>query len=76
MDHRTNMDLDLRSFLASLGFSEDELDLAFYELDQYRSIPGTTLKKYLRRAMASADNRTDFLKGLIAGTAIQGILEE
>ncbi len=40
-------DCDMNTFLIDLGFSRDEIDKAFYELDEYRSIPGTTLKKYL-----------------------------
>ena len=67
------MDCDLNTILVDLGFSRDEIDQAFYELDEYRSIPGTTLKKYLKRALASSDNRQDFLKGLIAGTALRNI---
>ncbi len=66
------MDDDLLIFLIGLGFSKDEIDKVSYELDEYRSIPGTTPKKYLKRALASADNRMDFLKGLIAGIELRG----
>jgi hypothetical protein len=67
------MDERLRSFLMGLGFSDGELDLVLYELDEFRSIPGTTVERYIRRSLASADNRKDFLKGMIVGASIQSI---
>jgi hypothetical protein len=69
------MDHNLRSFLIGLGISSQELDLALYELDEYGSIPGTTIEKYIRRSLASVDNRKDFLKGIIIGTAVQEMYE-
>jgi hypothetical protein len=43
------------------------------ELDAFRSIPGTTLSKYLNRTLSTVD---DFLKGLIVGTAISEHVED
>ena len=44
-------DEDLTSFLESLGFSEEELRDVMYELDSCRSVPGTTIRKYINRIL-------------------------
>lgn len=63
---------DLRAVIQTIGFTEEETRRAMDELEAYRSIPGTTLIRFLRRAMASVDEgeRMAFLKGLVVGAAI------
>ena len=68
---------DFRTFLDVAGFEEDEVLLVMDELDAYRSIPGTTLQRYLNRVLNSVedDRRAAFLKGVIVGTAIHDNIE-
>ena len=65
---------DLETFLRAAGFEDDEVLQVKDELAAYRSIPGTTLRRYLSRVLSSVevDCRCDFLKGIIVGTAIHG----
>jgi hypothetical protein len=64
---------DLSAFLESFGFSEDELHVVLYELDAYRSIPGTTFERYMNRVIdtLAEEDRHPFLKGIIVGMAIR-----
>ncbi|MGC9514762.1 hypothetical protein [Methanocrinis sp.] len=68
---------DFSTFLDVAGFEEDEVLGVIDELEAYRSIPGTTLKRYFKRVLNSVeeDRRTAFLKGIIVGTAIHENLE-
>ncbi len=68
---------DFLAFMRAAGFEEDEVLLVIDELYAYRSIPGTTLKKYVNRVQSSVevDCRPAFLKGVIVGTAIHQNLE-
>lgn len=68
---------DFSTFLDVAGFEVDEVLLVTDELEAYRSIPGTTLQRYLNRVLNSVedDQRTAFLKGVIVGTAIHENLE-
>jgi hypothetical protein len=70
-------DEDLFSFLQSYGFSPEELDLAFYETQSFRSIPGTTLRRYMNRIIGSIEkeDRPALLKGIILGVAIRKAAE-
>ncbi len=63
----------LSAFLKDLGFTNDELRETGDELNAYRSIPGTTLKRYINRILATIEDekRTAFLKGLLVGVAIR-----
>jgi hypothetical protein len=63
---------DLLTFMEASGFEEDELFAVIWELDAYKSIPGTTLLRYVNRVQGSigTDCRPAFLKGVIVGTAI------
>ncbi|MDF0590862.1 MAG: hypothetical protein WBK88_00220 [Methanothrix sp.] len=63
---------DLETFLRAAGFEDDEVLQVTYELAAYRSIPGTTLRRYLLRVLNSVEGgcRREFLKGVIVGTAI------
>ncbi|MDD1742485.1 MAG: hypothetical protein LUQ47_04045 [Methanotrichaceae archaeon] len=63
----------LSAFLKDLGFTNDELRETGDELNAYRSIPGTTLKRYVNRILATIEDgeRPAFLKGLWAGIAIR-----
>jgi len=63
---------DIEALLISLGFTKDEILRTLDELDAYRGVPGTTLRKYINRALETVDEdkRIAFLKGLIVGTAI------
>lgn len=69
----SNNDEDLSSFLKGYGFTEDELFTANYELNSFRSIPGTTVKRYLNRVLQTIneDERMAFLKGIMVGVAIK-----
>lgn len=73
----SGVDEDLFSFLQSYGFSPEELDLAFYETQSFRSIPGTTFRRYMNRIIGSieAEDRPAFLKGIILGAAIRKAAE-
>lgn len=73
----SKVDEDLFSFLQSYGFSPEELDLAFYETQSFRSIPGTTFRRYMNRIIGSieAEDRPGFLKGIILGVAIRKAAE-
>lgn len=64
---------DLKDLLVGLGFTEDQIERTYNELNGFRTIPGTTIKKYLNRALSTveSDRRPEFLKGLIVGTAIR-----
>ncbi|HII07664.1 MAG TPA: hypothetical protein HA349_10235 [Methanotrichaceae archaeon] len=68
---------DFRTFLDVAGFEDDEVLLVTDELNAYRSVPGTTLQRYLNRVLNSVeeDQRLAFLKGVIVGTAIHDNLE-
>ena len=63
---------DFLTFMRAAGFEEDELLAVICELDAYKSIPGTTLRRYVNRVQSSVetDCRLAFLKGVIVGTAI------
>ena len=73
----SKVDEDLFSFLHSYGFSLEELDSAFYEIQSFRSIPGTTLRRYMNRIISSIDkeDRPALLKGIILGVAIRKAVE-
>ena len=73
----SKVDEDLFSFLHSYGFSPEELDSAFYETQSFRSIPGTTLRRYMNRIIGSIkkEDRSALLKGIILGVAIRGAAE-
>jgi len=73
----SKVDEDLFSFLHSYGFSLEELDSAFYEIQSFRSIPGTTLRRYMNRIIGSIkkEDRPALLKGIILGVAIRGAVE-
>lgn len=69
----SNNDEDLISFLIGFGFTEDEIYSVTYELNSYRSIPGTTVKRYLNRVLQNIieEDRAAFLKGILVGVAIR-----
>ncbi|HEX7514393.1 MAG TPA: hypothetical protein VF393_02180, partial [archaeon] len=58
--------------LDRFGFSQEELNEVAIELNAYRSIPGTTLRRYLNRVLNSIieEERPAFLKGIMVGVAI------
>ena len=65
-------DEDLSALLQSFGFSEEELNSVFDEVDSFRTIPGTTVARYLKRIICTIDDdRPAFLKGIMAGLAIK-----
>lgn len=63
---------DFLTFIKAAGFEEEEILAVIGELEAYRSIPGTTLRRYVHRVQGSVETecRTAFLKGVIVGTAI------
>ncbi len=73
---------DLLAFLQGFGFSEEELncvldELNAYRFDAYRSIPGTTIGRYMNRVINTLveEERTAFLKGIIVGVAIRKVAD-
>jgi hypothetical protein len=64
---------DLLAFLKGFGFSEEELSEVVDELNSYRSIPGTTLGRYMNRIIGTItdEERPAFLKGILVGVAIR-----
>jgi hypothetical protein len=66
-------DEDLSALLQAFGFSEEELNYVLDEVDSFRTIPGTTVARYLKRIICTIedDDRTAFLKGIMAGLAIK-----
>jgi len=51
--------------------------LAFYETESFRSIPGTTFRRYMNRIISSIDkeDRPALLKGIMLGVAIRKAVE-
>ena len=76
-DSMSNNDEDLSTFLMGYGFTEDELFAVTYELNSFRSIPGTTVKRYLSRVLQTIneDDRAAFLKGIMVGVAIKNAVD-
>lgn len=64
---------DLISFLQGFGFSEDELNAVMDELNSYRSIPGTTVSRFMNRVANTIkeEDRPAFLKGIMVGLEIK-----
>lgn len=71
-------DDSLSEFLKGFGFSEEELAAVSDELDSFRAIPGTTIKRYINRIMNTIeeDDRHAFLKGILVGVAVRKVAEE
>lgn len=69
----SDYDDDLSAFLKGFGFSEEELCTVIDELNAHRSIPGTTIARYMNRVIDALadDERSAFLKGVFVGTAIR-----
>jgi hypothetical protein len=66
-------DEDLSAYLQSFGFSEDELNYVMDELNSFRSIPGTTVERYVNRVINTieGEDRHTFLKGILVGVVIR-----
>lgn len=66
-------DEDLVAFLEGFGFAQDELSVVVDELNAFRSIAGTTLKRYMNRVIETIDEeeRHAFLKGVMVGVVIR-----
>lgn len=64
---------DLLAFLKGFEFSDEELSDVMDELNAYRSIPGTTLGRYMKRIINALtdEERPAFLKGIMVGVAIR-----
>lgn len=64
---------NLSAFLKGFGFAEEELRVVMDELIAYRSIPGTTLGRYMNRVVNNIldEERPAFLKGIMVGVAIR-----
>jgi hypothetical protein len=64
---------DLSAFLEGFGFSEEELNIVMNELNACRSIPGTTIERYMNRVINTIgeEDRAAFLKGIFVGVAIR-----
>jgi hypothetical protein len=48
-------DEDLLAFLQGFGFSEEELNCVLDELNAYRTIPGTTIGRYMNRITSTIE---------------------
>lgn len=66
-------DEDLATFLEGFGFSQEELIDVTDELNAFRSIAGTTLKRYMNRIIETIneEERAVFLKGIMVGVVIR-----
>jgi hypothetical protein len=71
-------DPNMLALMGSFGFSEEEVCSVSDELDAYRSIPGTTISRYVNRIINNIENedRSAFLKGMMAGLAIRSADDE
>jgi len=71
-------DPNMLALMGSFGFSEEEVYSVSDELDAYRSIPGTTISRYVNRIINNIENedRSAFLKGIMAGLAIRSADDE
>lgn len=71
-------DDDLASFLEDFGFSPEELSDVSDELNSFRSIAGTTLKRYMNRVIETIEKeeRPAFLKGIMVGLVIRKAVDE
>jgi hypothetical protein len=76
--HMSGEDDGLSEFLKGFGFDEDELAAVSDELESFRTIPGTTIKRYMNRIMNTIEeqDRQAFLKGILVGVAIRKAAEE
>ena len=70
-------DDNLSAFLKGFGFDEEELIAVSDELESFRTIPGTTVERYINRVINTIeeDDRHAFLKGIFVGIAIQKATE-
>lgn len=70
-------DEDLSAFLRRFGFTDEELNCVLDELNAYRSIPGTTIERYMNRIISTLEetDRPAFLKGIMVGTAIRNVVD-
>lgn len=66
-------DEDLSAFMEEFGFAEEELREVQYVLNACKSGPGTTLRRYINRVLATIgeEERPAFLKGIMLGVAIR-----
>jgi hypothetical protein len=66
-------DEDLVTFMEGFGFTQDEQRVVVDELNAFRSIAGTTLKRYMNRVIETIDEeeRHAFLKGVMVGVLIR-----
>ncbi|MGV8175121.1 MAG: hypothetical protein ACP5OU_05410 [Methanothrix sp.] len=71
-------DSNLLAFLDSFGFSPEEVFCVSDELDAYRSIPGMTVSRYMNTIINNIEkeDRSVFLKGIMAGLAVKKAEEE
>lgn len=71
-------DKDLAAFLEGFGFTKEELSSITDELNAFRSIAGTTLKRYMNRVIETieGDDRRAFLKGIMIGVVIRKAVDE
>ncbi len=70
-------DEDLSVFLQSFGFTEEELNNVLDELNSFRTIPGTTIARYMNRIISTIEEeeRPAFLKGIMVGVVIRKAID-
>ena len=63
----------IAALLQIFGFSLDEISPVVDELNSYKTIPGTTVERYINRIIntIAEEERPAFLKGIVAGLAIR-----
>jgi hypothetical protein len=70
-------DEDLSVFLQTFGFAEEELNRIMDELNSFRTIPGTTIGRYMNRIISTIEeeDRPAFLKGIFVGVVIRNAVD-
>jgi hypothetical protein len=71
-------DEDLSAFLKGFGFEEEELNGALDDLNSFRTIPGTTIGRYMNRVINTIEeeDRDAFLKGILMGVVIRKAVDD
>ena len=71
-------DEDLSAYLKGFGFEEEELNGALDDLNSFRTIPGTTIGRYMNCVINTIEeeDRDAFLKGILMGVVIRKAVDD